>query len=453
MTMLFYGGSETTIYERHLAAMQAVCPVSQDWEVLELADVCLTSATTTAILNFLGEVHPQAILENLTVPSVYFEDQREEPGGGAGLPARRLRIQEDVWAGRLRVRWEGAEILLHRVRLMETSGNMNLRTIVATTDREALHHLVDVAVAHHRGRMARKREIFVVNGRNIPRSKDGWDTLVLPSGMVDEIRRAAEAFFESEGRYLELGIPYRRGFLFVGPPGNGKTQTVRVLAATFPEAAVVTVHIRADLEDDDVIAAFDFARTFAPAILVLEDLDKIQQSAGVSLSNLLNLLDGLDAWRGVLIVATTNEPGQLDAALLKRPSRFDRVWEFPLPDLDRRRDILLRRGGRFFPDALLEQVAGETEGFSMAYVQEVVVTALLDAIHEGVPPQPRHLEDSLEVILAQFRAVGRGCEKSMKGIQRVGFEMAVRRRDHDEKFPKVVFGKNAARPRIAGAVE
>ena len=71
--------------------------------------------------------------------------------------------------------------------------------------------------------------------------------------------------------------------------------------------------------------ALDLAEGCTPAVVLFEDLDRMVQAKGVSISHFLNLLDGLKVLNGVLVIATCNQPDRLDPALIHRPSRFDRV--------------------------------------------------------------------------------------------------------------------------------
>lgn len=139
------------------------------------------------------------------------------------------------------------------------------------------------------------------------------------------------------------------------------------------------------------------------SILVLEDLDKIVTSHRVSMGYLLNKLDGLDTEEGVIILATTNHPERLDPALLHRPSRFDRIWNFPLPGHSERLGLLAKRAAGAFTTAALEEAARLSNGFSMAYVQETVVSALMMAIHECVTPSDELLLRSVNRLRRQIR--------------------------------------------------
>ncbi len=170
--------------------------------------------------------------------------------------------------------------------------------------------------------------------------------------------------------------------------------------------------------------AFDIAGRNAPGVLLFEDLDRVTASHKVSMSSLLNTLDGLESREGVLVLATSNAPEKLDPALLHRPSRFDRVWQIGLPELAQRLEILRRKGGRFFTPQSLEHAAGESHGFSMAYTQEIITNAVLIAANTGDDPRPEHLLASLDQLKAQFKgtAAREGLNRHTQRALEIGFQ-------------------------------
>jgi SpoVK/Ycf46/Vps4 family AAA+-type ATPase len=121
-----------------------------------------------------------------------------------------------------------------------------------------------------------------------------------------------------------------------------------------------------------------------------------------------------------MVIATANDPGKLDPALLHRPSRFDRVWTFPLPDEAHRLALLQKRGDAFFSEVALKEAAKRSGGFSMAYVQEIILNALLDAAHCGEAATDRHLFRSLEALKAQRRSVSKE-QESVAELGNIGF--------------------------------
>ncbi len=138
------------------------------------------------------------------------------------------------------------------------------------------------------------------------------------------------------------------------------------------------------------------------------------------MSHFLNLLDGLKVLNGVLVIATCNEPDKLDPALIHRPSRFDRVWRFELPKYEQRLELLRRKGATFFSESALETVARRSEGFSMAYVQEIMVNALLECAHDDSRPSDDHLLKSLDTLRLQRKEASKPGE-SMDERETVGF--------------------------------
>jgi SpoVK/Ycf46/Vps4 family AAA+-type ATPase len=119
----------------------------------------------------------------------------------------------------------------------------------------------------------------------------------------------------------------------------------------------------------------------------LEDLDKFttfqsgagdHQDAGeVTLHALLKAIDGVDQPDGVLLIATTNYPGQLSEALMNRPGRFDRVWEFKKPEPPEIKKMLLYHKVEM-TDGTMDKVLKELHGYSMAFAEDFVKSVKLE---------------------------------------------------------------------------
>ena len=120
------------------------------------------------------------------------------------------------------------------------------------------------------------------------------------------------------------------------------------------------------------------------------------------MSFLLNLMDGLEDCEGFLLIATSNHPEKIDAALLQRPSRFDRLWNFGLPGFDERARMMRLRGRDAFSETAIAEAAQASEACSMAMVQEMVVNAMLGALHEGRKPTDADLLGSVRRIKEQY---------------------------------------------------
>lgn len=203
-----------------------------------------------------------------------------------------------------------------------------------------------------------------------------WSDLILQEDLKRSLEIHAIGFFEARSDFEKLGVPWKRGLLLTGPPGNGKTHLIRAL---LNRLVVPRLIVRSFGEDpDDVQEVFDKARELSPCVLVLEDLDSLIRNE--LLSTILNLLDGAQPLNGVLVLATTNHPEKLDPAIRNRPSRFDRVLEFGPPGA-RERHLLLakllsRASAEHRPTASqVRRLAQDTDGFSFAYIKESAISA------------------------------------------------------------------------------
>ncbi len=205
-----------------------------------------------------------------------------------------------------------------------------------------------------------------------------FDDLVLPGNLAADIRSDARRFFERRAFYEAHRLPWKRGLLFVGPPGNGKTQTIRALLAELKRPLLYVRAMRGD--DRNVRRVFERARKQAPGVLVLEDLDCLIEEH--SRSVFLNELDGFAQNNGLLVIATTNHPEKLDRSILDRPSRFDRKFHFPLPGEAERRAYLSKWSAAQvaamrLSDGGIAQLARHTKGFTFAYLKELMLSAAL----------------------------------------------------------------------------
>ena len=259
--------------------------------------------------------------------------------------------------------------------------------LTSTNNLALLRRFVRDVGRHFRPRKRDTFLIYVANGRDIeiPRKPPATENLILPDGMLGDIEQQVTAFFQGQKMFERIGARYQRGFLFVGPPGTGKTLTMRhIIRAAYRDfkARAIALNITRRLNDDFLTQAFAAAEAQAPSILLLDDVDSLTTESCVSRASFLALLDGLKANKGVLIIGSSNHPEQIDPALAQRPSRFDRVWTFPVPDKALRQRYLAHRFPEMQPD-ILEDVAGRTSGWSYAYLNELCTSAAILANASG----------------------------------------------------------------------
>ena len=162
-------------------------------------------------------------------------------------------------------------------------------------------------------------------------------------------------FLKTPARFKEIGARIPKGILLVGPPGTGKTLLARAVAG---EAGVPFMSVSGSdfmemfvgVGASRVRDLFATARKQAPAIVFIDEIDSIGRKRGAglggghdereqTLNQMLSEMDGFDPTEGIVVMAATNRPDILDAAIL-RPGRFDRQIVVPLPDLDERLPLL-----------------------------------------------------------------------------------------------------------------
>lgn len=153
-------------------------------------------------------------------------------------------------------------------------------------------------------------------------------SVVLSGDISQDLEADLARFIEAEEGYARLGIPWHRGYVFHGPPGTGKTSLARALATAF--GLDVYYLPLSDIRDDTNLVSL-LSNVQRRSLLLIEDVDiakaateRTDEGEGVSLSGLLNALDGIVTPHGLITVMTTNNLDALDEALV-RPGRADRV--------------------------------------------------------------------------------------------------------------------------------
>jgi hypothetical protein len=204
------------------------------------------------------------------------------------------------------------------------------------------------------------------------------EEIILPQTTLAALERNVIRFAQARGELQRLGMSLKKGLLFHGPPGTGKSYTVRYLAGALPDhtTLLVTAEQMGILDE-----YFALARLLQPSILVIEDADLIARERSSMgslceeslLNRLLNEMDGLREDAQIFFVLTTNRPDSLEPAIANRPGRIDQAIEFPLPDAENRRRLVeIYARGLALPTDVADRIVARTEGVSAAFIKELM---------------------------------------------------------------------------------
>ncbi len=225
-------------------------------------------------------------------------------------------------------------------------------------------------------------------------------------------------FLKNADRFTAIGAKIPKGVLLVGPPGTGKTLLARAVAGEagvpfFSISGSEFVEMFVGVGASRVRDLFEQAKSNAPCIVFIDEIDAVgrQRGAGLgggndereqTLNQLLTEMDGFEGNTGIIIIAATNRPDVLDAALL-RPGRFDRQVVVDRPDYSGRLEILNvhARGKTLAKDVDLEKIARRTPGFTGADLSNLLnEAAILAARRNFSEISMDEVNDAIDRVLA-----------------------------------------------------
>jgi hypothetical protein len=337
----------------------------------------------------------------------------EFAGAKPGSPPRwdRFQIGDDVevvpaWAS---IYWDAGTVADVPLVLetFDDPGHQVVHVFSRTEDHETakayLDRLVDDArgaQSPYRGRLlkaswGRQGVLFEV----LSTPEESRDRLILPAAVWEELDTNVHAMFDKMAVLRSARLGTNRGVLLAGPPGTGKTAACKVLAGELV-GAVTAIFVDTRVGQGLLPQLYREISGLTPALVLLEDLDLIvgdreDRSERWALVDFLTVLDGLmTEHRDVVTVATTNDPGAIDAGV-GRAGRFDGVIQFPLPDEEDRRRILEVYLGSLEHRIDLARVARETEGKTGADLREYVRSVVLSS------GEPVATDDFIRVVKAR----------------------------------------------------
>jgi ATP-dependent 26S proteasome regulatory subunit len=234
------------------------------------------------------------------------------------------------------------------------------------------------------------------------------------------IRRQVVGVAEHRAALLAAGQHLKRGLLLYGPPGVGKTHSVRYLISQMTDVTIV------ELSGGSLGAigtACSVARTLQPAMIVIEDVDLIAEEremyggASPLLFELLNEMDGLAEDTDVVFLLTTNRADLLEPALAARPGRVDQAVALELPDEDARRQLFaLYRGDLDVDESNLDAVIERTDGVTASFLKELLRrAALIAAEADGGGPRLRVSADQLDAALDELMETRNAMTRTLLG--------------------------------------
>ena len=229
---------------------------------------------------------------------------------------------------------------------------------------------------------------------NSEKPKVKFDDVAGVEEAKEEVQEIVD-YLKSPDKYLRLGAKIPKGILLVGPPGTGKTLLARAVAGEasvpfFSMSASSFIEMFVGVGASRVRDLFENAKKEAPAIVFIDEIDAIGKSRNSgpmggndereqTLNQLLSEMDGFDADKSpVIVIAATNRPEVLDAALL-RPGRFDRQVLVDKPDFKGRCDILKvhMKDVKIDKDVSIEDIARLTTGLAGADLENIINEAAL----------------------------------------------------------------------------
>ena len=275
-------------------------------------------------------------------------------------------------------------------------------------------------------------------------------------------------YLNNPNKYSKIGAKIPKGALLVGPPGTGKTMLAKAVAGEagvpfFSISGSEFVEMFVGMGAAKVRDLFDQAKKKSPCIIFIDEIDAIGKKRGAgglggndereqTLNQLLTEMDGFDSSKAIILLAATNQPDQLDPALL-RPGRFDRRVPVELPDFQGRVDILKVHAKKIkmSDNVNLEAIAKAAPGASGAELANIINEAALRAVRAGRERVIQSdLEESIEVVIAGYQKKNKVMtdkEKLIVAYHEVGHALVAAKQKESAPVHKITII-----PRTSGAL-
>ncbi|PVH74338.1 proteasome-activating nucleotidase [Cadophora sp. DSE1049] len=314
-------------------------------------------------------------------------------------------LRDHTRFARWKMIWKGSEYIIYEVKWTEFMSPFRVYYVLSPRkpgDAETSKATDELLFTVGAWTTELHKEIYVFDDAHWSKDKElfasvqgaSWDEVILNPQMKANLIEDVQGFFDNKNLYKSLAVPWKRGLILHGVPGNGKTISLKALINALSARAdpVPSLYVKSfdacQGPKYSIRSIFSHARVMAPCLLIFEDLDSLVTDK--TRSYFLNEVDGLESNDGILMIGSTNHLNSLDPAISKRPSRFDRKYHFKIPNEEERvaychfwRKKLVESHLVDFPEELCVVIAELSEGFSFAYMKELFVIALLTIARGG----------------------------------------------------------------------
>ncbi|MBU9710590.1 AAA family ATPase [Bacillus tamaricis] len=278
------------------------------------------------------------------------------------------------------------KVALFQVILYHNHGELHHAYVLGYDD-DCMTKFLQYVLKRRREYIRNHITVFTDTQHGVESTKEKITTLVtredvfLEESIKKQIYRSIDEFFLKSGEFFhKYNIPYKRGILLYGKPGNGKTTLVKSIANSIT-SPVAYWQITEYTSSYSIQEVFGTIAKMTPMVLVIEDIDSMPEDVR---SVFLNMLDGATSKEGIFLIGTTNYPEKIDPALINRAGRFDRAYEIKIPTEEMRYKYLLKKKiDDIISTSELADLAARTEEFSYAQLNEIYNAIALQWHYDG----------------------------------------------------------------------
>lgn len=227
-----------------------------------------------------------------------------------------------------------------------------------------------------------------VNARFLKLNDISWNDVILSKKQLQTVKTCISGLFEHSDMFKKFGISIKRGVIFHGRPGTGKTQICRAIAQESNCSVLYALPTDFQKAKTGVRRVTEMAKDLSPCILIIEDMDWIalDRNAGHAgfVMELMNQMDGIESFGDIVTIGTTNKKDDLEEAIKNRPGRFDRLIEIDFPELEERINMIHYFSQLWDISSVdVEQIAKGLEELSGAHIRELCKTAAINGVRSG----------------------------------------------------------------------